>query len=317
MQKRMFLWSALLLALLSVTAQAETSATPKPKIITSFSILADMTRQIGGEAIEVTSLVPADGDAHAYQPKSDDLKQLQAADLIIVNGLDFEPWLKKTLRAAAAKAPVVTASKGVKALNTAEAAEEETHAATHDHSHDHGSIDPHAWQDLGNGKIYVQNIAAALTKLMPQKADSIRARTDQYLAELTAEDAKIRAALATIPSEQRLIITSHDAFGYFGAAYGVRFVAPYGLSTETEPSAKDIARLTNQIKSNGVKTIFAENMTNPRLIEQLGRDAGARLGGTLYADSISPPSGPAPTYLDIFRNNLPLLVQAMTEIKKP
>jgi zinc/manganese transport system substrate-binding protein len=297
------------LLFVSPAARAEAAA-PLP-IVTSFSILGDMVKQVGGDLVAVTALVGPDGDAHGYQPTSTDMQNVSRAKLVVVNGLGFDSWMKNLMQSAQYKGPLLTARTGIPPLQL-----EDGHDDHHGHDHE-GQTDPHGWQDLRNGMRYVDAIAAALAQALPDHAAAINERAARYKDELNAEDKAIRSAVATIPSAQRLVITSHDAFGYFGAAYDVRFAAPQGLSTETEISAKSIAKLVRQIKSSGVKTVFIENMSNPRLIQQLGKDAGAKLGGTLYADALSPPDGPAPTYLGMFRHNAPLLIAAMQQNKAP
>ncbi|MBI1273949.1 MAG: metal ABC transporter substrate-binding protein [Alphaproteobacteria bacterium] len=278
-------------------------AAPLP-VVASFSILGDMVRTVGGDAVAVTVLVGPDGDAHSFQPTAQDARALAAASLIFVNGLGFEGWMEKLAETSGAKSRMVVASEGVRAR----IANEEGHG-----DHDHGDTDPHAWQDLANGRIYVNNIAAALMAALPQQAGAIRARARDYDQRLKQLDEQIKHDFAAIPVAQRRVITSHDAFGYFGAAYDVAFMAPEGLSTETEPSAAAVARLTDQIKREGIKTVFVENMTNSRLIKQLAEDTGAKIGGTLYSDALSGPDGSAPTYLGMFRNNVPKLKRAMQE----
>jgi len=278
-------------------------AADKPlHVVASFSILADMVRQVGGDDVVVTSLVAPDADTHAYQPTTEDAKSLAKADLIVVNGLGFEGWMQRLSVASGTKGVIVVASVGI----TPRTMTEDNRRIT----------DPHAWQDLANGRIYVKNIAAALEKAAPEHAPAFRVRAARYEAELVKVDQEVRKQLADIPLAQRKIITSHDAFGYFGAAYGVAFLAPVGISTESEPSASDVARLVTQIKAEGVREVFIENMTNAKLIEQIAKDAGAEVGGTLYSDALSLPTGPAPTYLAMFSNNVPKLRAAMLRSQK-
>lgn len=310
MISRWFWRQFFLILCLSGAVAASPTSTPLP-VVASFSILGDMVKQVGGDLVAVTALVGPDGDAHGYQATSTDMQNVSRAKLVVVNGLGFDSWMKNLLQSAHYKGPLITASAGITPLQL-----EDDHHDHHGHDHE-GQTDPHAWQDLRNGMRYVDNIAAALVQALPAHATVINERAARYKDELSAEDKAIRSAIATIPSAQRLVITSHDAFGYFGAAYDVRFSAPQGLSTETEISAKPIARLVRQIKSTGVKTVFIENMSNPRLIEQLGKDGGAKLGGTLYADALSPPDGPAPSYLGMFRHNAPLLIAAMQQNQAP
>lgn len=256
-----------------------------------------MVQNVGGDGVVVTSLVGPNSDAHSYQPTPEDVKTVTKADLIIVNGLGFEGWMQRLIEASGTKGAVVVTSKGVKPLTLT----------------DNGKTvpDPHAWQDLANGRVYVKNIAAALESAAPDRAAFFRERAARYDAELLKADKAVRDQLAGIPFAQRKIITSHDSFGYFGAAYGVTFLAPSGLSAEAEASAFDVARLIRQIKTEGVKQLFMENMANPRLIEQIAKDTGAQMGGTLYSDALSPLQGPAPSYLAMFGNNVPKFRTAM------
>ncbi|MGB4102370.1 MAG: metal ABC transporter substrate-binding protein [Alphaproteobacteria bacterium] len=299
--KSLVAFLALCLTLLPIRAEAVQSPL---RVVASFSILGDMVRQIGGDQVEVITLVGPDGDAHGYQPTPDDLKAVAKADIVFVNGLSFDGWMKRLAASSGYKGPIVVTTAGVKARELMK------EGGDH-HGHDHGATDPHAWQSLSNGVIYAENIAAGLSKVLPAQAENFAQRKNAYQEAMKALDADVKAQIGAVPAAQRLVITSHDAFGYFGAAYGIRFVAPYGMSTESEPSAKNVARLIDQIKKAGVREVFIENMSNPRLIEQLAKDAGATIGGTLYADALSAADGGAATYLDMFRSNVPKLVAAM------
>jgi zinc/manganese transport system substrate-binding protein len=232
-----------------------------------------------------------------FEPTPADARAVAGAAVVFVNGLGFEGWMERLVEASGYGGPLVVASEGVQSRTM----DEDGQAVT----------DPHAWQDLGNGRLYVENVAAGLAAADPEGAAAYRAAAAAYAAELAAKDRWVRDELATVPGERRKIITSHDAFGYFGAAYGVTFVAPVGISTEDEPSAAGMARLIRQIRNEGVRVVFLENMTNPKLTEALANEAGARVGGTLYADALSPPGGPADTYLKMFDNNLPQMKAAM------
>lgn len=273
-------------------------AAPLP-VVASFSILGDMVKQIGGDAVDVSVLVGPDGDAHAFEPTPQDIKKIANARLVVVNGLGFEGWMDRLVQSAAYHGPVVVASYGV----TSQSFDEDGKKVT----------DPHAWQDLQNGRIYIKNITAVLVEALPQQAGAIKARAAAYDAELVKMDETVRAQVNAVPQAKRKVITSHDAFGYFARAYGIEFLAAAGISTESEPGAAAIARLSRQMKSEGIKTVFLENMANGRLIKQLARDGGATVGGTLYADALSAKNGEAPTYFDMFRHNLPLLVAAMQQ----
>jgi zinc/manganese transport system substrate-binding protein len=286
------------LALALASAGPAGAASRPLRVVTSFSILADMAHNVGGNDIDVTSLVGRDADAHVYQPTPEDAKTLANADLIFVNGLGFDGWMTRLIAASGTKARTVTVTNGLKGRLLVNLK---------------GEVDPHAWQNATNGRLYVRTIAAALEQALPADAQKIAPRAAAYDASLDQMDRFIHLQFAGIPEKQRVIILSHDSFGYFGAAYGITFLAPEGLSTESEPTAMDVAKLLRQIKSAGIHTLFIENMSNPKLIEQIARDAGADIGGTLYSDALSPSPGPAPTYLAMFRNNVSLLKAAMLE----
>ena len=287
------LFSALLLLL-----PALANAAPLP-VVASFSILGDMTRAIGGDAVSVRTLVGPDGDTHSYQPTPADAKTVAGAQLIIANGLGFEGWLDRLVAASGTRAKVVAVSAGLPPRTM----DEDGRTVT----------DPHTWQSLANGRAYARSIATALEAALPDQAPAIAARAAAYDAQLATLDSWVRQQIGSVPPAQRRIITSHDAFGYFGAAYGVSFSAPEGVSTESEPSAAAIARLTDQLRAGGIRTVFFENMSNGRLLKQIAKDTGAVIGGTLYADALSPADGPAATYPDMFRHNVPLLVAAMQD----
>jgi zinc/manganese transport system substrate-binding protein len=284
----------------AVTPSLAQTRTGPLKVVASFSILADMVKAVGGDKVEVQSLIGADADAHAYQPTPADAKAVAGAQVVVVNGLGFEGWLGRLVKSAESKAMVVTASQGIKTVKAAG-------------GHGHGAADPHAWQDLGRGQTYVRNIAAALAKADAANAAIYQANAERYLAELAQLDAWVKAELGAIPAAKRKVITSHDAFAYFSDAYGVSFLSPVGVSTEKEPTAKDVAKLVRQVKSSGVKAIFVENMTDARLVEQLAKESGAVIGGTLFADALSKPGGMADSYVKMFRHNVAVLREGMAK----
>jgi len=266
-------------------------------VVAAFSILGDMVRQVGGDQVRVITLVGPNSDAHGYQPTPADARAVAGADLVVVNGLGLDTWLDRLIQAAGYKGRVVVASQGVTPIR------EEDEGKAKD--------DPHAWQDIANGRRYAATIAKGLGDSAPDRRAGFEAGLRAYDRRLADLDAWVRTELAAIPREKRRIITSHDAFGYFGKAYGIDLLAPVGLSTDAEPTPKGIARLIQQIKAEHIKALFFENMVDPRLVRQLARDAGAVVGGTLYSDSLSAPDGPAATYEAMFRHNIPVLVAAM------
>lgn len=285
-----------LIALLTLSFTLFANAEDKLKVVTSFSILADITRQIAGDKLELRNLVGADADAHFYQPSAEDAKAVFAADLIIANGLGFEPWLARLMASSEAPGTRIDASAGVLPLMLDEDG--------------HQVADPHAWQNLANAEIYVQNIAKALGQADPKNAAHYNAGRDAYLAQIRSLLAEAKAGLGQLLPSQRTIITSHDAFAYLGQAYGLNFIAPQGLSTADEPSAAEVAALIRQIRADGVKAVFVENIRDPRLIQQIAAEAGAKVGGTLYSDALAS-EGPASTYLGMFKYNLDTLLAAL------
>jgi zinc/manganese transport system substrate-binding protein len=307
-----------LVVLCAGLALAATTANAKPlRVVASFTILADLTKQIGGEHVAVTSLLGVDSDAHVFQPTPNDAKSLKEADIIIINGLGFEGWMSRLIQSADAKAPVVIASADIPKVLKMEEHEEEHHHAGHHHEEDaDGAIsDPHAWQSITNGRVYARNIAAALQKADPKQSDYYAKRAAALDASLAALDVWVKNEIATIPVEKRSVITTHDAFGYFADAYQVKFLAPTGFSTEDEPSAKELKHLVKQINSGKTRALFFENMSNPNVIKQLAKETGAVVGSSLYADALSSQDGNAATYQAMFKYNVTALVKAMQQNK--
>jgi zinc/manganese transport system substrate-binding protein len=274
-------------------------AAPPVQVVVSFSVLDDIVRRIGGAEVAVTSLIGPDADAHVFEPSPDQARLLARAQLFVVNGLGFESWLARLLRSAQFGGTVVAASDGIVPITAAGAAEAP------------GMPDPHAWQDPRNVIVYAGNIARALAGIDPAHAEAHRQRLQAYQAELQALDARIRGELGVIPADKRRVITSHDAFAYYGKAYGVTFLAAEGISTDSEPSAKSVAGLIRQIRRDGVKALFLENVADPRLVEELAQDTGTTPGPRLYSDALSKPDGPAPTYIRMIDYNTAALKQGM------
>jgi zinc/manganese transport system substrate-binding protein len=270
----------------------------KLNVVATFSILADLVKNVGGDRVEVKSLVGPNGDAHVYQPTPSDAKTLADAQVVFVNGLGFEGWINRLVKASGTKAAMVTATKGVKPRKA-------------DDDHGHGDADPHAWQSVANAKIYAGNVRDALVVADPAGKSAYEANATAYLAKLDALDAEVKGAIDKIPAARRKIITTHDAFGYFGVAYGVAFIAPQGVSTESEVSAKDVAKIINQIRKQKIPAVFLENVTDERLLKRIADEGGARIGGTLYSDALTDEKGPAPTYLDMMRHNVRQLATAL------
>ena len=284
---------------MAVFAMATASlAADKIPVLASFSILGDLVRVVGSDRVAVTTLVGPDEDAHVFEPKASDAKNLLQTKLMVTNGLGFEPWAQKLVKSSGYKGPVAVASQGIQTRSMPGKSVE---------------TDPHAWQDPTHVLLYVRNIAAALGKLDPAGASIYQANSEAYAKELQALDADAKAQIAAIPQPKRKVITSHDAFGYFGAHYGIAFYAPQGMSTEAEPSAKGVAQLIRQIKKEQIKAVFVENMSSPKLLVQLSQDAGVTAGATLYVDALSKATGPADSYLKLMRHNITQIVAGMKQ----
>lgn len=280
-------------------------AQEKLNVVATFSILGDFVKNVGGDRVSVTTLVGPDSDTHVYTPTPADAKKITDARLVIVNGLGLEGWLPRLVKSSGGKAVTVVATQGI-APRKIEAGEALSQ------NHDAGSADPHAWQSASNAKIYVANIRDALIAADPAGADAYKANAAAYLSKLDALDAEVRVAVAKIPPERRSVISTHDAFGYFADAYGVKFIAPQGVSTESEPSARDIAAIITQIKKQKIPAVFLENVSDPRLMRRMASETGAKIGGTLYSDSLTDEKGPAPTYIDMVRHNIKALTSALS-----
>jgi len=287
-------------ALLAPPARAQPAP---PRIVASFSILADMARELAPAGTVVTSLVGPNADAHVFEPTPADGRHLAQADLVVVNGLNFEGWVDRLIKVSGYRGPVVVASRGVKLP-----ASQKPHEG-----HDHGAVDPHAWQNLAYARVYVANISSALAARWPAQRAEIDSRRIAYLAQVDELDRRVRDSLNAIPRAQRRVITSHEAFGHFGAAYGVDFLAPQSWNTHSEPSAAAVARLIRQIRQQGVQAVFIENISDPRLVERIAQEGGVRVGGTLYSDALSVPGGPADTYLRLIEHNTRTLVDALSK----
>ncbi|WP_109310854.1 metal ABC transporter solute-binding protein, Zn/Mn family [Ruegeria sp. AU67] len=263
------------------------------KIVASFSILGDMVEEVVGDLATVTTIVGPDADAHVYQPSVADAKAVAQADIIFVNGLGFETWSDTLIAESGTDATVHVATDGITPVTV------------------EGKIDPHAWNSLSNGMIYVTNVADVMTEAMPEHAEEIAANAAAYIAQLEALDAETKTKLAGLPANRRTVVTAHDAFGYLADAYGLTFLAPVGIDTEAEPSAKDLAVLIDQLKADGAAALFVENITSPTLIQQISDETGIVIGGRLFSDALSERGSPATSYLAMFQHNLNTLLNAL------
>ncbi len=310
---------ALILGFLAIAPTWAVSAEPV-KVVATFSIVADLTKKIGGDAVSLTTLVGPGTDAHTFEPTADAQRAVAGAQLIVANGLGFEPWLDRLIEAAGFKGDLVIATKGIEPLAwTGEEEHEHEEGAEegaegdheHEHEHEHEAADPHAFQDPKLVLTYIANIEAGLSAADPSHADTFSANAEALKTEFKKLDADLTASLGSLPAKDKRILTSHDAFQYFGHAYGIEFIGVQGVSTDSEPSAQDLKNIVQQIKEGGIRALFLENMTDPRFIETVAADTGASLGGELYSDALSAADGPAPDLLSLFRHNQAELLKAL------
>jgi zinc/manganese transport system substrate-binding protein len=286
-------WLIGLIIAISASRLPVAHAQGPPKVVASFSIIGDFVRNVGGDRISVTTLVGPNGDVHVYTPAPADAERIADAKLLVVNGFGLEGWLPRLVQSSGGKAVIVTATDGITPLKLDQAA------------------DPHAWQSVVNARIYVGNLRDALMSADPADAAAFRANAATYLAKLDALDHEVRSAVAEIPPARRKVISTHRAFGYFAAAYGVEFIAPLGVSTESEASARDIAGIITQIRTEKIPAVFLENISDVRLIRRISAETGAKIGGTLFSDSLSDEKGDAPTYIELVRHNIKALTSAL------
>ncbi|WP_333672650.1 metal ABC transporter substrate-binding protein [Elioraea tepidiphila] len=290
-------------AALSVATTHAGAAEPIP-VVASFSILADFVREVGGERVRIDTLVGPGQDAHLFQPAPGDARRIAAARVVVLNGLGFEGWMTRLIRAANFQGTQVVASQGIRTLRA-------EHGHAHGHGHSHGHADPHLWQDPKRAQVMVRRIAAGLSAADPAGRPTYEANAARYNERLEALHTWVEAQYADIPRERRRIVTSHDAFAYYGERYGIDFLAAQGVTTRGEPSAQHIARLVQQLRRERITAIFIEGMANPRILEQVAAESGARIGGTLYSDALSAADGPAPTYEAMIRHNTNRIVEAL------
>lgn len=296
--RRVLLLAGFVAALLGRPAAAQQTA--KISAAATFSILGDLVQQVGGDRVDVVTLVGPDGDVHVYSPTPSDAKKLAAAKTVFVNGLGLEGWVTRLVRASGTRAPVVTVSNGIAARKM----EDENEPGRL-------IIDPHAWQSVANAKIYIANIRDGLAAIDPTGKASYDANAAAYLGKLDQLEKEVRAAIASIPPDRRRVITIHDSLGYFGDAYGLKFISPERVSTDSEASAKDVAEIIAQIRREKIPAVFLENITDPRLMNEIARETGAAVGGTLYSDALSPAGRPAANYIEMMRHNMRELTRAL------
>ena len=277
-------------------AAGPASAQAKLKVVASFSILGDLVKNVGGDRVDVSTLVGANGDVHVFEPSPADARKVADANMVVVNGLGLEGWLDRLIAASGTKARIIVATKGIKPRETARG---------------HDRVDPHAWQSVANAMTYVANIRDGLIAADPANEATYEAHAAAYLTRLGTLDREVRDTIAKIPSDRRRAITSHYEFGYFGDAYGVKFNAPQGVSDDSEVSARDIVAIIEEIRKQRSTGVFLDNVTDPVLLKRIANETGATIGGILYSDALTEPNGPAPTYIDLMSHNIKTLSAAL------
>ena len=268
----------------------------KPLVVASASMIADMAKNIGGEYVKVEMIVTVGGDPHLHEPTPEDARLVSSADLILINGLTFEGWINKLIENSGTSAKTEIVTKGISVL---------------DNKDYKNSVDPHAWMDASNGVIYANNIKNALVQLDPDHQEAYEKNYNRYVTLLNALHQRIKDDINTIPKERRVLITSHDAFQYYGRAYGIQLEAIMGISTEAEAQTSDIIRVNQIIRAHNIPAIFIESTINPKLIQQIAHDNKINIGGKLYADSLGDKDSPASSYIDMLTYNTRTIVDAL------
>ena len=298
---------------LSTILMASVAVAAPLKVVSSFSILNDLVQQVGGDKVQAVAIVGPEGDAHSFEPRPSDAKTLQNADLLMINGAQFEAWLPKLIQAAGYKGQVVEVSHGVPLRAFSSTHDEHSHGEeAHVHEgHDHGDFDPHAWQSLEHAQLYVHNICEALIEQDPTNKTYYQQRAYEYDKTMQLLHKELMRKFEKIPVSQRSVVSSHDAFGYLGQAYGIEFLSLLGSSNQAEPSAKELAALIDYMRAHNVRAVFMENISSPKLIEQIARETSATVGKPLYSDALAKSPHPADSYLGMMRWNAEALLEAL------
>jgi len=301
----------LCLIFISLIFSTLTYGSDKLRVVATFSVLGDLVTQIGANQIELSTLVGPNGDAHVFQPSPFDTEKVAKADIIVINGLEFEGWIERILESSGFNGKLVVASSGIKAISLKGNHQEQEEHEKHEEHEEHGEYDPHAWHSVPNAQVYVENIRAALVQEDPDRTNFFNEQANNYLKKLEALEQDIRITLKNIPKGKRKVITSHDAFGYLAHEYDLQFYAPQGVSTESEASAAEVASIIKQIRKDNIKAVFMENVSDSRLIRQIARETGAEIGRQLYSDALSASDEPAATYINMMRHNINTLTDAL------
>ncbi|TCS41594.1 metal ABC transporter substrate-binding protein [Reinekea marinisedimentorum] len=305
--------SRVFLLVFALTAGAANADNTEKKIelVASFTVLADIAEEIGGEYVEVSSIVGINSDTHVYRARPADARKVVHADILVMNGLGFEGWLERLVQSSGFQGQKIVVTDGLTVIHHDEdESEEGDHFELGGHNHDD---DPHAWHSLDNGIAYATAIADGLKKAVPEHQAYFQQRLASFTEQAEQLDVELKQMISSLPENNRRVITSHDAFSYLGEAYGLEFISPQNVSTESEASARDVAMLIRQIREQNIAAVFLENISDDRLMKQIAQETGATIGGTLYSGALSDENGPAPTYLDMMRHNVTTLVQALSQ----
>jgi zinc/manganese transport system substrate-binding protein len=293
---RISILTLLVLLVFAALVRAADAPMAKLNVVATNSIIGDWANIVGRDDIELKMLVGPDGDPHEYEPTPADSVALSSADLIFENGLGLENWLDKLYGSAESRATRVAITQGIEVRHVG------------------GDLDPHVWQSVKDAVVMVGNIRDALVRADPTHAGHFKARADVYIRQLTELDAWVQAQINSIPAPRRKLVTSHDAFGYFGQRYGMDISGSALESVTTEasdPSARQIADAVDQIKRSGVPVIFLENIQNPKLIDEIASDADVKVGPPLYSDALGQPGTDGDSYIKMIRYNVQTLVRAL------
>lgn len=269
----------------------------RPTVVATTTMLGDMVAELAGDAFEVHTIMQPGADPHLYRPTPSDARAVAGSDLVVMSGLHLEGWAENLIENAGGERPLVVASEPVDVIAMEGFA---------------GGVDPHFWFDVAQWRAATAHVASGMRPLVPEaERAAFDARVSAYLTQLDALDAFVRDAIAALPEDARVLVTSHDAFNYFGRAYAMRVVGVQGISTESEASQRDVANVVDLVRETGAPAVFAESSVNPALIQRIGRETGARVAGPLYSDSLGPADGPAATYDAMVRENVRLIVEAL------
>lgn len=286
----------LLAVFISCNSETPENSSDKIKTVSTISIINDMVKNIGGDKVETHLICAIGTDPHSYIPKPSDPREISKSDIVFNNGIGLEHWIEQMIRNAGGDRPVIIVSEGITPIRD-EAGFEDP--------------DPHAWFDLENAQVYAKNIASGLIAIDPENESYYQANLERYLSELDEAHNWAKQQISEIPQVARVLITSHDAFRYFGKTYGLEVHGLQGISTESKPRTEDVKNIIDLIKEKNLKAVFIETTVNPALLQQITNETGAVIGGTLYSDSIGEPGSDGETFINAFKSNVSKIKNAL------